>query len=162
ERGAVMRSSRRILVAALIAVAVAALVPREAPDAQAQSGPLVIGVLAPITGPFAAYAQDIVDGARLYAEEVGGPMSRRKIELVVEDYHVKPDVALTKMRKLAERDHAHVVVGIVLSAAALAVRDYVNAQKVPLVISGFAVAESLTLQPSPYVFRITYTGSMTG
>ncbi len=89
-------------------------------------------------------------------------MSRRKVELVVEDYAVKPDVALTKIRKLVERDRAHVVVGIVLSAAAIAVKDYVNAQKVPLVISGFAVAESLTLQPSPYVFRLTYSASMTG
>src|SRR5207253_5268700 len=50
----------------------------------------------------------------------------------------------------------------VLSSAAIAVKDYVNAQKLPLVISGFAVAENLTLQPNPYVFRITYTGNMTG
>jgi len=126
------------------------------------SGPITVGVLAPLTGPFATFARDIVDGAQLYHDEVSGQMAGRKLQLVVEDYQVRPDVALTKIRKLVERDRAQAVVGIVLSAAALAVKDYVNAQKVPLLISGFATAEVLTLQPTPYVFRLTFTASMTG
>lgn len=126
------------------------------------SGPITVGVLAPLTGPFATFARDIVDGAQLYHDEVSGQMGGRKLQLVVEDYQVRPDVALTKIRKLVERDRAQAVVGIVLSAAALAVKDYVNAQKVPLLISGFATAEVLTLQPTPYVFRLTFTASMTG
>ena len=127
----------------------------------AAQGPVKIGVLAPITGVFASFAKDIIDGAQLYQAEFG-QIGGRKLELVVEDYQVRPDVAVTKMRKLAEQDHVHAVVGIVLSAAAIALKDYVNNQKVPLLISGFAVAETLTLQPNPYVFRITYTGNMTG
>ena len=127
----------------------------------AAQGPVKIGVLAPITGVFASFAKDIVDGAQLYQAEFG-QIGGRKLELVVDDYQVRPDVAVTKMRKLAEQDHVHAVVGIVLSAAAIALKDYVNNQKVPLLISGFAVAETLTLQPNPYVFRITYTGNMTG
>jgi branched-chain amino acid transport system substrate-binding protein len=128
--------------------------------AQAPTGPITIGVLSPLTGPFAAFGRDIVDGARLYHDEVGGQLGRRKLELVVEDYETKVDVAVTKMRKLVESHRAHAVVGVVLSAAAIAMKDYVNAQKVPLLISGFAVAENLTLQPNPYFFRLTYTGAM--
>src|SRR5262249_60137618 len=86
----------------------------------------------------------------------------RELELTVEAYQRRPAVAVRKIRKLAEQAHVHAVVGIVLSAAAIAVKDYVNGQKLPLVISGFAVAENLTLQLNPYVFRITYTGNMTG
>src|SRR6267142_600873 len=65
-------------------------------------------------------------------------------------------------RRAGARDRAQAIVGLVLSAAALAVKDYVNAQKVPLLISGFAVAENLTLQQNPYVFRLTYSAAMTG
>jgi branched-chain amino acid transport system substrate-binding protein len=151
-----------IVIASLVTVAMLGGTAITNAQTAAPTGPITIGVLAPLTGPFASFAQDIVDGARLYHDEVNGQMSRRKVELVVEDYAVKPDVALTKIRKLVERDRAHAVVGIVLSAAAIAVKDYVNAQKVPLLISGFAVAEGLTLQPTPYVFRLTYTASMTG
>ena len=124
--------------------------------------PVKIGVLAPVTGIFASFAKDIIDGAQLYHGESGGQLGGRKLELIVEDYQVRPDVAVTKIRKLGEQDHVQAVVGIVLSSAAIAVKDYVNAQKLPLLISGFAVTENLTLQLNPYVFRITYTGNMTG
>src|SRR5712691_12527162 len=110
----------------------------------AAQGPVKIGVLAPVTGVFASFAKDIVDGAQLFNAESGGQLGGRKLELIVEDYQVRPDVAVTKIRKLGEQDHVHAVVGIVLSSAAIAVKDYVNAQKLPLVISGFAVAENLT------------------
>ena len=148
-----------ITIAALSTLAM--LGPARPADAQGP-GPIRIGVLAPVTGPFATYARDIIDGAQFYSDEVHGQLAGRKLELIVEDYQVRPDVALTKMRKLVERDRVHAVVGIVLSAAALAVKDYVNTQKVPLLISGFAVAEGLTLQANPYVFRLTSSATMTG
>jgi len=158
------RCARRLLAPVVALLLVAVLFPEWGAFAQgpAPTGPITIGVLAPSTGPFATYARDIIDGARLYSDEVGGQLGRRKLELVVEDYQTKPDVALTKIRKLVERDQARAIVGLVLSAAALAVKDYVNAQKVPLLISGFAVAENLTLQQNPYVFRVTYSAAMTG
>jgi branched-chain amino acid transport system substrate-binding protein len=156
------RRRHRIAIVALLVLVVLGPVLGASAQAPVPTGPITIGVLAPSTGPFATYARDIIDGARLYSDEVGGRLGRRKLELVVEDYQTKPDVALTKIRKLVERDQAKAIVGLVLSAAALAVKDYVNAQKVPLLISGFAVAESLTLQPNPYVFRVTYSAAMTG
>ena len=158
------RCARRLLAPVVALLLVAVLFPEWGAFAQgpAPTGPITIGVLAPSTGPFATYARDIIDGARLYSDEVGGQLGRGKLELVVEDYQTKPDVALTKIRKLVERDQARAIVGLVLSAAALAVKDYVNAQKVPLLISGFAVAENLTLQQNPYVFRVTYSAAMTG
>jgi branched-chain amino acid transport system substrate-binding protein len=152
---------RRLLMPVVGLSLLAMLVTPTPTRAQAPAGPIKIGVLAPMTGVFASFARDIVDGAQLYSDEVGGRLGSRKLELIVEDYQVRPDVAVTKIRKLAESDHVHAVVGIVLSAAAVAVKDYVNARKVPLIISGFAVAENLTLQLNPYVFRITYTGNMT-
>jgi branched-chain amino acid transport system substrate-binding protein len=155
-----MRLGRYLLIAICALITIGALGHGSPAAAQAPTTPITIGVLAPFTGPFNTYAREIVDGAKLYLDEVNGTMARRKVELVVEDYQVKPDVALTKTRKLVERDRAHALVGIVLSAAAIAIKDYVTTQKVPLVISGFAVAESLTLQPSPYVSRITYSATM--
>src|SRR3989449_10365682 len=158
-----MKRSRCSLTAIPGLLILAILGPAASAPAQtpAATGPITIGVLAPSTGPFATYARHIIDGARLYSDEAGGQLGRRRLELVVEDYQTRPDVALTKIRKLVERDRAQAIVGLVLSAAALAVKDYVNTQKVPLLISGFAVAETLTLQPNPYVFRLTYSPCMT-
>jgi branched-chain amino acid transport system substrate-binding protein len=143
----------------LVAVAAGMLRAPAAPAAEART-PIKIGVLAPLTGPLAAPARDIVDAARLYVEEVNGEMAGRKVELIVEDYEFKSAVALTKTKKLVERDRVHVVVGVILSAAALAMKDYIHAQQVPFIISGAAVAEPLMMEkPSPYVFRITFGAS---
>ncbi len=130
-----------------------------APAPQAKT-PIKVGVLTPLTGPLAPMARDIVDGARLYVDEVNGEMVGRTVELIVEDYEFKAAVALTKTKKLVERDHVHVVVGVILSAAALAMKDYIHAQQVPLIISGYAVVEPLMMEkPSPYVFRTTFGAS---
>ena len=130
-----------------------------APAAETKT-PIKIGVLAPLTGPLAPPARDIVDGARLYVDEVNGEMVGRKVELTVEDYEFKAAVALTKTKKLVERDRVHVVVGVILSAAAIAMKDYLHAQQVPFIVSGAAVAEPLMMEkPSPYVFRTTFAAT---
>jgi branched-chain amino acid transport system substrate-binding protein len=122
--------------------------------------PIKIGVLAPLSGPLAVLARDIVDGARLYVDEVNGEMVGRKVELIVEDYEFKSAVALTKTKKLVERDSVHAVIGVILSAAAIAMKDYIHAQQVPFIVSGAAVAEPLMMEkPSPYVFRTTFSAS---
>ena len=57
------------------------------------------------------------------------------LELLIEDDQAQPDVALTKTKKLVERDRVHVLMGIIWSPNAVAIRDYVHESKVPLVIS---------------------------
>jgi len=131
-----------------------------AAPASAAKTPIKIGVLTPFTGPLAALARDVADGARLYVNEVNGEMVGRKVELIVEDYEFKAAVALTKTKKLVERDRVHVVAGVILSAAVLAMKDYVHAQPVPFIVSGAAVAEPITMdKPSPYVFRTSFSAS---
>jgi branched-chain amino acid transport system substrate-binding protein len=143
----------------LIAVASGMSRATAAPAPEAKT-PIKIGVLAPLTGPLAALARDIVDGAWLYVDEVNGEMVGRKVDLIVEDYEFKSAVALTKTKKLVERDRVQVVVGVILSAAALAMKNYIDAQKVPFLVSGAAVAEPLMMEkPSPYVFRTTFAAS---
>jgi branched-chain amino acid transport system substrate-binding protein len=140
-------------------VGLAMLVTAAPAVAQAPAAPIKIGVLAPITGVFASFAKDIIDGAQLYYAEGGGQLGGRKLELVVEDYQVRPDVAVTKITKLAEQDRVHAVVGIVLSSAAVAVKDYVNTRRSARDLRLRGGRES-HLSPT-HVF-ITYTGNMTG
>ena len=82
-----------------------------------------------MAGMLGSYIATVSAFSVVNSDEVGGQLGRRKLELVVEDYQTRPDVALTKIRKLVERDQAKAIVGLVLSAAALAVKDYVNAQR---------------------------------
>ena len=100
----------------------------------AERGPVRVGWIAPFTGPFAQNAKDMWDGFRLYFEEIGMQAAGRRIELISEDSWVEPAEALTKLRKLVERDRVHVAAGALLAPSAYALQPYVNAQKIPFVV----------------------------
>ncbi len=120
-----------------------------------------IGVLSPNTGPFAVIGEDVRNGFQLYVEEIGNKAAGAKIELIFEDDQAKPDVGLTKAKKLVENDKAAFVGGVVSSSVAYALRDYMVQQNVPFVVS-VASADGLTQQlAAPNVFRTNSSGSQT-
>ncbi|MCL5959219.1 MAG: ABC transporter substrate-binding protein [Chloroflexi bacterium] len=85
----------------------------------AAKGTLKIGYLTSFTGVFSGLGKDMKDGFLQYTEEKGGQLGGRKIELIVEDDEGKPDVGLTKIKKLIEKDNVQMVAGIVSSGVAL-------------------------------------------
>lgn len=105
--------------------------------------PLNVGVLLPMTGVFAAIGTEQFNGMQIAVEEANGMVSNRKINMIVEDTEAKPDVGLSKVRKLVLSERVDVLTGVVSSAVALAVAPVASSQKVPLVISN-ASANSIT------------------
>jgi branched-chain amino acid transport system substrate-binding protein len=123
--------------------------------------PIKIGVLLPLTGNFAVPGQQTLTGLKMYFDEVGNKAGGHPLEIIVEDTQTKPDVAIEKARKLVERDGAQVLTGIVGAAESFAVNDYSRQNKVPLVISGDAGQDELTLPgaaQNPYLVRFTFSG----
>jgi branched-chain amino acid transport system substrate-binding protein len=121
--------------------------------------PLKIGVLMETSGVFAVLGQRQLKGMQFAVEEAGGEVAGRKIELLHEDSEGKPDVGLSKTRKLVLSDRVDVMTGIINSAVALAVTPYLNSQRMPLVISN-AAANSLTGEKCDrYVFRVSYSSA---
>ena len=107
-----MTTRTRGLLATLL---IAATLPSAA-DAQ---GPIKIGVVQGITGAFEVYAKQMVTGFRMGLEyATGGKMevAGRKIELIVEDDQLKPDVAKRLVTKLYSDDKVDLVVGTTSSA----------------------------------------------
>jgi len=153
-----MTSLRTILVAPLAVLLGAVLAPA---GALAQA-PIKIGIVQGLTGPFEVYAKQMVTGFKLGLEygtggkmEVGG----RKIELIVEDDQLKPDVAKQKVTKLYGDDKVDLVVGTTSSAAALAILPVAQEFKKVLVVEP-AVADSITGEHwNRYIFR---TGRSSG
>ncbi len=133
----------------------AAYLPARAADS------IKIGILMPLSGNFAENGQQAVTGLKMYFDEVGNKAGGHPLDLIVEDTQGKPDVAVTKARKLVERDGAQVLTGIISSGEALAVNDYSRESKVPLVLSGDAGADELTMPgplANPYLIRTSQNG----
>ncbi len=95
----------------LAAIAALALV---ATAATAQDK-LKIGVIATLSGPPAVLGQQLRNGFQLAVKDLGGKLGGREVEIIVQDDELKPDVAITKVKALLERDKVDFVVGPVFS-----------------------------------------------
>src|SRR5215510_10631832 len=86
------------------------------PNVTRAQGPIKIGMIAPLSGPFAAIGKDIVMGTELYLDEIGRQVAGRSIELIVEDDEGNPATGVTKTRKLVEQDRVHIMTGGLLAS----------------------------------------------
>lgn len=126
--------------------------------AHPQPEPVKIGLLLPYTGPLSVQGTDSTKGFDLYMSRIGMKAGGREIQVLKEDTEAKPDVGLTKIKKLIERDRVDFVVGPVNSVVAIAIRNYVHEQGVPLIVP-VAFTRVLTAPPlvSPSIFRVVET-----
>ena len=84
-----------------------------------------VGVLYPLSGIYSSAGKQGVEGATLAFEEAGNQIGGRKVVLIAEDDEAKPDVALAKAKKLVESDRVQVLMGVIWSPNAMALRGYV-------------------------------------
>jgi branched-chain amino acid transport system substrate-binding protein len=82
--------------------------------AQAQEK-LKIGIVATLSGPPAVLGQQLRNGFNLAVKTLGGKLGGREAEVIVADDELKPDVAVSKVKALVERDKVDFVVGPIFS-----------------------------------------------
>ena len=136
----------------LNAVAVAALV--GAAGAAAAEDAFKIGLILPMTGPFASTGKQIEAAARLYIAQNGATVAGRKVELIVKDDTSAPDVTKRIAQELVVNDKVSVLAGFGLTPLALATAPIATQSKTPLVV--MAAATSSITQASPFVVRTSF------
>jgi branched-chain amino acid transport system substrate-binding protein len=119
-----------------------------------------IGGLATLDGPFVVLGQEAFRAMELAFEEANYTAGGRKIEWIKESSDGRPDVALTKARKLIEQDKVDILIGPMSGGEGLAVKEY--AKQVPnrTFVNGFSAAQETTLvSPAPNFFRFSTDGA---
>lgn len=147
--------TRRGLLAATVAGGGMLVAPRVifAP-AIAQTTPLKIGVLAPLSGVYASLGANKLNGIKMMFNEKAMKVASRSIELLVEDTEAKPQEGLRKARKLLEQDNVDVLLGVISSAIGYPLKEYVGRAKKVWVTTG-AAADGIFKKANnnPYAFR---------
>ena len=77
--------------------------------------PLEVGLVATLSGQSAVLGQQTRDAFTLALKQLGGKLGGLDAHLTVVDDELKPDVALTKVRTLLDREHPAFVVGPIFS-----------------------------------------------
>ena len=145
-----MKKTRGVL-AALAALAGLALA-GTAPAAE----PLKIGLILPLSGPFAAYGKQIENGVKLYLQRNGDTFSGRKVELIVkDDTGVAPEVSKRAAQELVVKDKVDILAGFGLTPSAFAVAPIATEAKKPMIVMNAATSSVTT--KSDYIVRVSMT-----
>jgi branched-chain amino acid transport system substrate-binding protein len=99
--------------------------------AQQSQKPVRVGILMPLTGPFAGQAKEEVDGWNLAIREVGGSVAGRAIETVVLDTAADPNKAITLARQLVTAEKVDLLFGPLASHVSNAVKPYLRETGLP-------------------------------
>ena len=122
-------------------------------------GPIKIGFIVPLSGGYAQNGRDILNGFELYLEQIGYRAAGRQIQLLVEDSEAIPAVALTKTRKLVEKDQVHMMAGPLLTSTGYALAPYIDSRQIPMLYP-VASGDDLTQRKrSKWIIRTGWTAS---
>ncbi len=122
---------------------------------------LRIGFLAPMTGPFAQVGEDMANGFKMYLEEVKSSFAGAPVKFILEDEQAKPDVGVTKAKKVILQDKVQMFIGGVLASTGYALAPVSTAEKT-VYIAPISAADDLTqrqLDKFPYFLRTGWTSS---
>lgn len=125
---------------------------------------LRIGVLAPLSGPFASGGSAFLQAARLAAERTnadGGVLGRR-IELVTADTQGRVEIARSETLRLLSREKVFALIGAYLSEETMGVIEAASPARAVVVVPVAATAEITDRVAREYgryryVFRVGYS-----
>jgi branched-chain amino acid transport system substrate-binding protein len=149
-----MKRIRFTLVALTLVLAASVLLRGQSP-----AGPIKIGFIVPLSGPFAQNGRDILNGFLLLLDEVGYRAGGRQIQLIIEDDEAIPATTLTKARKLVESDRVHLLAGTLLASSGYALAPYVEAQQIPTVYPVVSSDDLTQRRRGRWIVRTGWTSS---
>jgi len=118
--------------------------------------PLKIGLILPLTGPFASTGKQIEAACRLYIAKNGDTVAGRKVELIVkDDTGLAPETTKRLAQELVVQEKVSVLAGFGLTPLALAAAPVATEAKVPMIV--MAAATSIVTTKSPFIVRAGFT-----
>lgn len=139
---------KRLLFQALAATACALA----ATSGFAAEAPFKIGLITPMTGPFASTGKQHEMGARLYMDLHGDEVAGRKIQLILkDDGGVQPEVTKRIAQELIVKEHVDVLAGFGLTPLAFAAAPVATQAKVPMIVMSAATLS--IVERSPFIVR---------
>jgi branched-chain amino acid transport system substrate-binding protein len=121
-----------------------------------QAQDLKIGLVMPMSGPFAAHGKQIGHGVDLYLAEHGNMLGGRKVKLIIkDDTGIAPAVAKRQAQELLVKDKVDILAGFTLTPNAFSVAPLATEAKVPMVVLN-AATSSIT-EKSPNIVRVSMT-----
>jgi branched-chain amino acid transport system substrate-binding protein len=127
-----LRLATRVCVALMLATALAS-----AGKTQISADVVKIGVMADMNGPLStAGGRGSVEAARMAAEEFGGSIDGKRIEIISADHQNKPDIGAAIARQWFNVEHVDVITDLASSGVGFAVVEVAKPLNKIVLVSG--------------------------
>jgi branched-chain amino acid transport system substrate-binding protein len=140
---------KRLVEVLAVSAACLAAVPAAAQE------PLKIGMVVEMSGGFADFGMQMMNGAHAYMKVHGDTVAGRKVQLIVKDTTGVPDVAKRVAQELVTNEKVDFLAGFGLTPSALAVASLATEAKKPMIVMN--AATSIITTRSPYIARVSFT-----
>jgi branched-chain amino acid transport system substrate-binding protein len=126
------------------------------PPGLGQASPVLVGVVAELTGPGATVGANWRDGVLLAVKEINahGGILGHPVRTTVLDTETQPPVAAAAMRRIAG-DHPFVVMGPVYSSSTLVAMKVLQEASIPEFVG--SEDDRVVREGNPYIFLTSYT-----
>jgi branched-chain amino acid transport system substrate-binding protein len=114
-----------------------------------------IGLIVPMSGPFASTGRQIDAAVKLYMAQHGDTVAGKKIQVILKDDTNVPDTTKRLAQELIVKDHVSVLAGFGLTPLALAAAPLATQAKTPMIV--MAAATAMITEQSPYIVRSGFT-----
>jgi ABC-type branched-subunit amino acid transport system substrate-binding protein/outer membrane protein assembly factor BamD (BamD/ComL family) len=115
-----------------------------------------IGCILPLSGPFAIYGQEVLNGIQLGMGLFGQPEGERSIDLIIQDSRGEAEVAVSLVEEMAEKNKVMAIIGPLASKPSVAAAK--RAQELGIPIITLTQKEGITFE-GDMVFRNFMTPS---
>jgi len=147
----IQTTRRRVLQGLAGATALTAL-PRFAYAAD----PVKIGLILPMTGPFASTGRQIAAACRFYMQQKGDTVAGRKVDLILkDDTGLAPETTKRIAQEMVVQDKVTALAGFGLTPLAFAAAPVATEAKVPMIV--MAAGTQVIPQRSPFIVRTGFT-----
>lgn len=93
----------------------------------------VIGCLLPLSGPFAIYGQEILNGIQLGMDIFNQSAGEKRIELIIKDTRGEAEEAVLGVEELAKKERAIAIIGPLTSKSAIAAARKAQELEIPII-----------------------------
>lgn len=142
------RHALQLAVATLTSTALSAF-------AAADTGPIKIGLILPMTGQSASTGRQIDAAVKLWMAQNGNKIAGRTVEVILKDDGAVPDATKRIAQEMIVNDKVTVIAGFGITPTALSTAPLATQSKTPLVV--MAAATSSVTEASPYIVRTSFT-----
>ena len=97
------------------------------------SGKVVLGCLLPLSGPFAIYGEEVLNGIQLGMGMPGEPADGVELELIIKDTEGKEKTTLTALEEMVKDDKVVAVIGPLSSRIVMAAAGKAQELGIPLI-----------------------------